>query len=1126
VRLNVAKVREYLRACQFRNLFIEELGWSHCTLSPITVSVDGEDYTLSAISEMGGLVALQCKPASNGRIPEYHIRRKIDRLVTKLHYEHIIIYCGGNQQVWQWVKKEPGRPSAPREHPFRYDQSGTPLIQKLDGLVFTLEELDGEGNVSIKAVSERVKSALDIDKVTKRFYDRFKVELEVFKGFIKGISNAAHTDWYASLMLNRLMFIYFVQKKGFLDNDSSYLRNRLRMVQEKRGQNRFYSFYRSFLRVLFHEGLNSRERTPELLELLGNVPYLNGGLFEEHELEQENPDLDIPDEAFERMFDFFDQYEWHLDIRPMRNDREINPDVLGYIFEKYINAIQPGEQKAKGAYYTKEDITGYISQNTIIPYLFDAARRKCAIAFEGEQSVWRLLQENPDAYIYPAVKLGVIDRQRNVLPESMLPDFVQRGMRDPKARMFDNRYNLTGADLRDEEGNRLTLPTETWREYVERRKRCLDLRSKLGAGEVKSIDDLITYNLDIRQFAQDVIENSEGPELLRAFYSASQSVTVLDPTCGSGAFLFAALNILEPLYEGCLERMQEFVSELDTSQEKQDPRKYSDFRRILEAVAQHPNQPYFIFKSIILNNLFGVDIMPEAVEICKLRLFLKLAAQVEPDRSKDNMGLEPLPDIDFNIRAGNTLVGFATYDEVKSAVMGSDQKRMDVFDEMSPIEEKAQEVERLWQRFREQQEMLDGGEITARDKQELRNELAPLEEELNRYLAKQYGDAARDYEGWLASHRPFHWFIEFHGIMSRGGFDVVLGNPPYVEFSKVVDDYSVKGYSTLECGNLYAFVVERICGLVRKILGRSGMIIPHSAICTDRMAPLQRVFREAADTLWVSSYDIRPAKLFDGVDQRLAIYMIKHGNGTDVTVIASRYHRWHGEFRPFIMGSLKYVDVSDMGFPNSIPKVDSLLETSLWTDLSAWPKLAMEFVGYRTPSVVYYHNAPRYWNRAMSFAPYFWNERNGELISTQVKSVYLQNGLDKEVVVACLNSSLFYWWFIILSDCRHLNLCEIESFPLGLEEMSSTTKDILATSATELMLDMKRHAKRKKCQYKSTGKVVYDEYYPKYSKALIDKIDRALAKHYGFTDEELDFIINYDIKYRMGLRGEDNEHEE
>ena len=101
------------------------------------------------------------------------------------------------------------------------------------------------------------------------------------------------------------------------------------------------------------------------------------------------------------------------------------------------------------------------------------------------------------------------------------------------------------------------------------------------------------------------------------------------------------------------------------------PKKFEDFKATLTKVGAHPSARYFILKSIILNNLFGVDIMEEAVEICKLRLFLKLAAQVDPDQKHDNLGIEPLPDIDFNIRAGNTLVGYANYDEVKRVVAGS-----------------------------------------------------------------------------------------------------------------------------------------------------------------------------------------------------------------------------------------------------------------------------------------------------------------------------------------------------------------------------------------------------------------------------------------------------------------------
>src|SRR5690606_24051286 len=190
-----------------------------------------------------------------------------------------------------------------------------------------------------------------------------------------------------------------------------------------------------------------------------------------------------------------------------------------------------------------------------------------------------------------------------------------------------------------------------------------------------------------------------------------EKVTVLDPTCGSGAFLFAALGILEPLYEACLERMEAFLQDeaakVDEPSRRVTPhgipilpkKKYADFTDILEHVASHPSKRYFVYKSIILNNLFGVDIMEEAVEICKLRLFLKLAAQVMPDDAKPNLGIEPLPDIDINIRAGNTLVGFASMDELRR-VLGGDLEKML---ELPANEEKAAEADRQFRLFRQMQ---------------------------------------------------------------------------------------------------------------------------------------------------------------------------------------------------------------------------------------------------------------------------------------------------------------------------------------------------------------------------------------------------------------------------------------
>ena len=223
--------------------------------------------------------------------------------------------------------------------------------------------------------------------------------------------------------------------------------------------------------------------------------------------------------------------------------------------------------------------------------------------------------------------------------------------------------------------------------------------------------------------------------------------------------------------------------------------------------------------------------MEEAVEICKLRLFLKLVAQLE---SYDQ--IEPLPDIDFNIRAGNTLVGFTSLDAVRQAmtVMPDGQHRQ-VFPEdqaaLDRIKEEAEIASEAFNRFRGQQ-TLYGGEITSSHKRTLRQQLRTLANELDRHLATEYGidrgkpgkhnvrpktktkcdrDASPHdaYQCWRDSHQPFHWFAEFYGIMFKGGFDVVIGNPPYVEYSKVRKEYQVRGFVTERCGNLYAFIIER-----------------------------------------------------------------------------------------------------------------------------------------------------------------------------------------------------------------------------------------------------------------------------------------------------------------------------
>jgi hypothetical protein len=952
VKFDVQAVRHCLRAFDFQTLFREHLGWDNHK-QRLEISVGDQRYILEAVAQKRGFVAFTCQG-----IPDRATRLKIDHQVTRAVREHFVIYVDrqAGEQVWHWVRREPGKPPASRDHRFNVAGTGDSLIQRLNEIAVSLEE---EERITLLEVASRARAAFDVDKVTRRFYERFKAEREAFLKFIRGIKSNADRDWYASLMLNRLMFVYFIQKKGFLDGDLNYLRNRLAMVQAKRGNGHFHSFYRYFLLRLFHDGLGKplaeRPRDPGFECLLGKVPFLNGGFFEVHTLEERWPEIDIPDEAFAQLFDFFDQYAWHLDERPLRANNEINPDVIGYIFEKFVN------QKQMGAYYTKEDITEYIAKNTIIPFLFNAAEKACAVAFKPDSALWRLLREDADRYIYPAVRHGVVDERGEVVPESALPDFVQRGMRDPRARMFDKRYNLEQAAS----GDPLRLVTETWREYVYRRERCLKIRAQLQNGEVHQINDLITLNLDIWQFARDAINQCEGPELLRAFWNAIQNVSVLDPTCGSGAFLFAALRILETLYSDCLARMAQFVESLEGR--PHHPRQFEDFRQVLAQVRQHPNERYFILKSIIVNNLYGVDIMEEAVEICKLRLFLKLAAQVE--RFEE---IEPLPDIDFNIRAGNALVGYATAEDVRRAFQ--EQRRGEavqgklMFGEdaqaYQQFEEALETVERAFRQFRAQQTTY-GGRVTAADKQALRQRLAALTDQLDRLLAAEYSVDPKAFAAWKTSHQPFHWFAEFYSVMRNGGFDVIIGNPPFIEYSKVIKIYKVIKFETLDCGNLYAFVIEN-CTRILNYASRFGMICPSSAFTTKRMKSLVLNIKEL--TGWFSFYDFRPSKLFDGVNLRLSI-VILYKISSNCNIYTTTYIRWYSLHRDnLFLSSINYC--SSYLYNNLVVKINSQIEISIFNKINS-NNVSIDQLTKNSDFVVYYHDAILYWIRASTFKPVY-----------------------------------------------------------------------------------------------------------------------------------------------------------
>lgn len=1073
----------YLSEDRFEDLFME-LGWNDYDGDRLLypADVDGTAYDFYVVAQQSGFMVLKC---AVGDLPAISLYKKLDTKLRQSAHDYICIYYVPDAMRQMWivpVNKVDKRDLVS----VKYEDAdhATFLFEKVGGFSFEIGR-----QTNIVDVKNRVQQAFIVNSeaVTKKFYQEFTKQHKAFAKLVFGISDDSDRRWYTSIMLDRMMFCYFIQKKGFLDNDKNYLVDKLREVRQTEGDDEFYAFYCDFLRQLFHDGLNSPNHdTPEFLRKFGRIPYLNGGMFDVHELELKYTGIKIKDEAFESLFAFFDEWEWHLDTRMSASGKDINPDVLGYIFEQFIN-----DRAQMGAYYTKEDITGYIGRNTILPFLFDKMKEKMPALFKAGGKVWQYLQKSGKDYIYEAVRKGYTADWRERIPEN-----IAVGLDTSRPDLLHRREHWN-----ERTAEEFALPTEIWRETVERLQRCDSILSKINSGEIHDINDFITYNLDIRSFAYDLLADTDDHNYVRHFYHALQRITILDPTCGSGAFLFAAMNIVEPLYEICISRMQEFNAKNNNL-----------FKDELEEINHkyRSNIQYFIYKSIILRNLYGVDIMAEAIEIAKLRLFLKMVAVVDVDMRAPNLGLDPLPDIDFNIRCGNTLVGYATEKVVERDLV----QELSAQTMRSEIETDIEIVAKTYETFRAAQlNQTNNNTAFKKAKSVLAAKLKELNSTLNTLLYRT--QSSIPFDKWLHQTQPFHWIAEFYEIIHNGGFDVIIGNPPYVEYPSEDVAYSLAGLKSANCGNLYGNCIERAMQIGCSV-GRFSFIVPVAITCSRRMDKVIALLRDCSQALYFANFDDRPGKLFEMIQHlRASIIISARGKSDDKRVFSTKYNRWYTECRNQLFDKLEFDDVTAFCTSFTIPKFSYNMENDINQKLlsthnviaKTYQSNSMERIYYRSAGGGYFLLVKN--TKSITYI-------NGKLEDVKAeKAISIDSKYGNNAIGAIVSSSLFYWNYIAYTDCRNLQKTFIDNFHV-FDDIQIGCTDLIPYGE-KLFENYESNKYTKSTHYKTTGNdVIYDEYYPKKSKRYIDEIDKVLARHYGFTDEELDFIINYDIKYRMG----------
>jgi hypothetical protein len=848
----VAEVKKALAANDLTTLFESVLVWDDgLNTSPVNVGTASARYV-----------------ASKSRVPVWLITAEteaevdaLDKRLRKESFERLLVWQRPQGRTWLFPEKT----SAGIRRSKTTESNLEAIAQRLAELRFE----PGGPAPTVLDVKERLQRTFSVEKVTEKFYKEFKDIHDRLGGrrsekrpapLLRGLPDINASRWYASVLLNRLMFLYFLQRKGFLDNDMDYLQNRMLEVQKLYGKGKFYTFYSSFLIPLFQSAIGSprwESLSPEMKKLVGRVPYLNGGVFAQHPLEKEHT-IELDDDIFTDIFAIFRRYRWHLDESEHAEDQslpQINPDILGHIFERYVNE---GDQDT-GAFYTPSDVTRWMTTRTV-----------------GSTVLQRLIELGVD--------LGALIAKD---PERYLPSehFVGRADADEWLGEYPKLGSKEAAEWSKPVPTGRGLPTETVWEVRDRLKYAAQMTKELGTGKFGTPAELFRFNLNNPVLISDAMRTLT-PEKLQKYWDQLFSITIVDPTCGSGAFLLAALAFLEELTLDALTRADELAS---------DSKKNAPAFAKEHATKNLGQRRLTIRTNFIINCLYGADLSGEAVEIARLRLYLALVATTSVYED-----LRPLPDLEFNLAEGNLLVGVNSEAEMEQLIGSA----LWAQGEIGEVRKHLAEVSKAISAFNAAQQTND------HVKQEELKLIAMqraigLKEQLNIALHKAMAPDSL-YPQWLKSHEPLHYLAQFPSVMLGGGFDVVIGNPPYIAKGKITT-YQYSGMAAANCPDIYAPCTVRAAGLTHHA-GWLSFVLPLNSSFSDGFIPLRQFIEQRFGTIATASFGKRPDALFRGVQVRNTI-LTGLPSKTSSRITTGQTH-WTPAFRPALMSTIRFTPVA------------------------------------------------------------------------------------------------------------------------------------------------------------------------------------------------------------------------
>jgi hypothetical protein len=893
------------------------------------------------------------------------------------------------------------------------------------------------GNVKLENLAE----AFDVEALSDEFFSKYKQHYEKFVEYITGkkfekqggkyaekTTHKPHAEMYASFgrddkavrdyikkLLGRIVFLHFLQKKGWLGvpadgqwgaGDPQFMKSLFEHASRQQQED----FLDVVLEPLFSEGLdkpcpNGQYDTRVALPYgsVIRVPYLNGGLFERDEYDEIT--TRFPREFFAELLEFLSQYNFTIDENdPSEAEVGVDPEMLGRIFENLLE-----DNKDKGAYYTPKEIVRYMCRESLVSYL--------------------TTQSIQSGNANPREKVEAAIRQLIAQPERIVP----RMKEEQKAR----------------------------------------------------------------------------------FGEALRRVRICDPAIGSGAFPMGLLSELV--------RLRVSIGAWAQG---------SDGRLLVDDYAA-------LKREIVCDNIYGVDIERGAIDIARLRFWLSIVVDEHEPR--------PLPNLDYKFMQGNSLLTtfageYVNLDtngqshgnilkmrsekrhlfELKTqyySASGDRKHQLDIEIKNSILQLVSLQLDyemKSWYHAHTEQQSLIDDDVTAVSFRHIKDDL-PADKlrivEIGQQLRQQLADTSISLQKRAQTDICFFdWRIMFTEVFTEGGgFDIVIGNPPYgAKLSDSDKEIFKKNFVTaktikdVQKGSLdtYTIFIEQAYNLMNT--GASmAMIVPISITSSDALSGVHRLLLQHCEDIHISSYAVRPKPVFKNAVVNTSIVTFRKTLQPCENIFATKMYRKGHDFNlQYLIDHLKFAEVTDFLLQGRIPKLSEEIECTILKKLRKNNKLGPYIKEAGAP--IYYRTTG---------GRYFKVVTNYPTGSTKEKPIFFDNTLASSI--GCiLSSNLSFWFYQIYSNNLDWKGYEISEFYLP--ELTSSVIQQLEALYKDYLADIERNANVRQTSGESSYNVSqFKEYKIGKSKAIIDKIDDLICPLYGLTQEETEFIKNYDIEFRL-----------